>query len=299
MTTPKKWLKITFPCPEKLTEAVSDHLNVLSGSGVEIHPVEGRDFSQISGFFELTEEESDLLNHVQNELKQIFSIYSIPFPELTTEIMDDEDWSTSWQQFFKPFEIAPDLIIKPTWETFTAKENQHILEMDPGMAFGTGQHESTRLALSHIYSYFQSHPQANASVLDVGTGTGILAMTATLFGAKEVIAIDNDPEAVRVAKENIHHNNLSKNIEVSTTDLQQIQGTFHLITANIIHDVLVEMAPDFIRLLAPGGHIILAGILAGYQEENIINLYEKKYGMQLVSSQIEEEWTGIMLSRND
>lgn len=302
MTTPKKWLKITFPCPERLTEAVSDLIGVLSGVGVEIHPVGRNELNEISGFFEL-EDSSDtpgeqttatLQKKVSKELEKLFTIYNMSLPEPGTEIIDDQDWATSWQQYFKPFEIVPGLVIKPSWETFTAAENQHVLEMDPGMAFGTGQHESTRLALSLISSCFKNRNDRIDSVLDVGTGTGILAMAAAVFGAQKVIAIDNDPEAVRAAGNNVRQNTLNAKIEVSSAPLADIHGAFDLICANIVHDVLVEMVPEFKRLIVPGGYIILAGILSGDQVKSIARTYGK-YGMEVVETQNEGDWTGILL----
>lgn len=301
MTSEKEWLKITFPCPERLTEAVADLMGVLSGTGVEIHPVAGKERNDISGFFELAQtpgaEAADVvLQRVTGEMKNLFTLYDMLLPEPELKIIDDQDWSTSWQKYFKPYEIVPGLVIKPSWETFHASANQHVLEMDPGMAFGTGQHESTRLALSLTAACCQNPQNSVDTVLDVGTGTGILAMAAAVFGARKVTAIDNDPEAVIVAATNVQHNSLDAAIQVSTTPLADIQDNFDLICANIVHNVLVEMAPEFQRLLTTGGHIILAGILAGDQETNIISLYGH-HGMQVVATRNEGDWTGILLHR--
>jgi len=302
MTTSKKWLKITLPCPDQLTEAVSDLIGVLSGVGVEIHPVGQNGLNEISGFFEC-ENSSDtpgekttanLTKKVSEELEKLFTLYNMKLPQSTTEIIDDQEWATSWQQYFKAVEIVPGLVIKPSWETFTAAQNQHVLEMDPGMAFGTGQHESTRLALSLISSCFKNGKNRIASVLDVGTGTGILAMAAAVFGAQKVTAIDNDPEAVSVAGSNVRQNRLNEKIVLSGSLLADIHGAFDLICANIVHDVLVDMAPEFKRLLIPGGHVVLAGILSGDQVKSIIRAYGK-YGMQMVETRNEGDWTGILL----
>ncbi|MDW7771530.1 MAG: 50S ribosomal protein L11 methyltransferase [Desulfobulbaceae bacterium] len=302
MATAKKWLKITYSCPERLTEAVSDLLGVLSGSGVEIHPVEQNSCNEISGFFALpgSSEESRrkraavLQKKVSAELAGLFAVYGMGLPEPAVEILADQAWATSWQQYFKAFEIAPGLVIKPSWETYSAAGNQLVLEMDPGMAFGTGQHESTRLALALLSFCFKNSRQGIDSVLDVGTGTGILAMAAALFGARHVEAIDNDPEAVTVAQSNIRQNNLTARIALSGAPLAGIRGGFDLVCANIVHDVLVEMAPQFKRLILPGGRIILAGILTGAQEKSIVRVYEG-YGMLQAAVRTEGEWAGILL----
>ena len=291
------WLKISLDCPEIILEAVVDLLGVLSGSAVEQAPVKnGR--SVVNGFFCLDgegreAEQDDVLERLEQELVELFALYELEAPKPTCSLLADEDWATSWQQFFTPFAIIPGLVIKPSWEEYVPAVGEQVIEMDPGMAFGTGQHASTKLALGLISSCFDS--RGGEKVLDVGTGTGILAMGAALFGAKQIRATDNDPEAVRVAGENIAHNKLEGWITVSGDDLDELAGGFDLICANIIHDVLVEMAPDIVRLLADKGAVVLAGILAGEQEKNIIKLYEK-LGLTLQEARYEEEWVSLFLA---
>ena len=292
--TSPKWLKISLNCPGNVLEAISDLIGVVSGSGVEQTPVrEG--ISTITGFFRLDQGKSreQILNRLKEEIRPLFQLYKLTAPEPLCSTMDDEDWSTSWQQFFKPFAIIPGLIIKPSWESFESRPDEQVIEMDPGMAFGTGQHASTKLALGLIHDCFQNNPPKN--VLDVGTGTGILAMAAVLFGAEQVVAIDNDLEAVRVATENIANNNLQKKINSSATEVADIRGSFDLVCANIIHDVLVELAPDIGHLLSPGGSLVLAGILRGSQEENIIRIY-RKMNINLLKTVYENEWASMLLT---
>ncbi len=301
MTTSDKWLKITFACPHEITEPVSDLVVVTSGVGVNIRPVQPGGHDEVSGYFKLdagknSEKETlAILRKVTSELTQLFELYRRTLPELKTEILNDQDWATCWQKYFTPFEIIPGLVIKPSWEEYTPEEDQYVLEMDPGMAFGTGQHASTRLALSLIASWCKAkNDQPSGKVLDVGTGTGILAMAAAVFGARNVTAIDNDSQAVEVAQANIRNNDLHRIIRVSSSPLADVQGSFDLICANIIHDVLVAMAPDFRRLLAPGGHVVLAGILQGEQEKNIEKVFRTN-GMDMIRSKNEEEWTAMLL----
>lgn len=303
MTASKKWVKITIACPENVSEAVSDLLGVLSGAGVEIHPDSQTGLNEISGFFSLEELEGEpehqdidaLKLKVANELQDLLALYNQSLPELRTETFDDQEWATSWQQYFKTFEIVPGLIIKPSWENFIPDEHQHVLEMDPGMAFGTGQHESTRLALSLLTTYLHENPGSIDTVLDVGTGTGILAMAAALFGAGKVIAIDNDPEAIAVAENNVLHNHLSATISVSGESLQELDGPFDLICANIVHDVLADMAPQIVKLLAPKSRLVLAGILSGGQEDNLSKIYAQ-HGIETVLHRTEGEWVALLLS---
>ncbi|MBV5317409.1 MAG: 50S ribosomal protein L11 methyltransferase [Desulfobulbaceae bacterium] len=301
----RQWLKITFSCPLPLLEPVADLMGVLSGVGVEQSP-ETASGALVSGFFQLGETDSDpqgqvetveaILARVTQQMTELFSLYECVPEKPVHTLLADQDWATSWQQYFKPFEIVPGLVIKPSWETYPPGPGQHILELDPGMAFGTGQHASTQMALALLQMSIQETSPAQA--LDVGTGTGILAMAAALFGVAQVIAIDNDPDAVVVAGENIANNRLEGQIEVSTTPVTQITGAYQLVCANIVHDVLVEMAPTLTGLTAVGGQLVLAGILSGEQENNIINVYQEQ-GCQLLDRRYQEEWVALRLQRAD
>ena len=292
--TSPKWLKVNLNCPEAVLESVSDLLGILSGSGVEQTPLrEG--ISTITGFFRLDHGKSceQILDRLEKEITPLFQLYRLTAPEPVCSMIDDEDWSTSWQQFFKPFAIIPGLVIKPSWESYEPRPDEQVIEMDPGMAFGTGQHASTKLALALIHNCFQDNPPKN--ILDIGTGTGILAMAAVLFGAEQVVAIDNDSEAIRVATENIANNNLQHKINSSAIELADIKGSFDLISANIVHDVLVDMAPAIVRLLSPGGWLVLAGILRGTQEESIIDIY-KQMNINLLTTAYKDEWVSLLLT---
>ncbi|MDR2548620.1 MAG: 50S ribosomal protein L11 methyltransferase [Desulfobulbus sp.] len=299
--TGHQWLKITLFCPRPLLEPASDLMGVLSGTGVEQSP-ENEDGALISGFFQLgmtenalaADEASELLARVEREMTELFALYDCGPAKATAQLLADQDWATCWQQYFKPDEIVPGLVIKPSWENYWPEPGQAVIEMDPGMAFGTGQHASTRMALALIRQCLETGPCREA--LDVGTGTGILAMAAALSGVERVVAIDNDPDAVAVARGNIANNGLAGKIEIGTTPVDHIQGTFPLICANIVHDVLVDMAPTLARLTAPGGHLVLAGILSGDQEANIIRVY-RQFGLQSLTRLHQEEWAALLLRR--
>lgn len=298
------WLKITLFCPSPLLESAADLMGVLSGTGVEQSP-ENEDGALISGFFQLNcapadpdlpAEDADALTaRIMERMTELFDLYDLVPAAPTTTLLADEDWATSWRQYFKPFAIVPGLVIKPSWEEHQPEPGQHVIEMDPGMAFGTGQHASTRMALSLIAKTMETLSPDQA--LDVGTGTGILAMAAALFGAERVVAIDNDPDAVTVARENIEKNGLAGKIEASDAPAAQIRGTYPLVSANIVHDVLVEMAPTLAALTAPGGHLVLAGILSGEQETNIVRVY-RDLGLHPLERQYQDEWVALQLLRS-
>lgn len=192
-----------------------------------------------------------------NELKK-------KFPEAQIEAIKEEhqDWMENWKKGFEPFLFVEPFWIVPSWSE-PPKEAKQIILMDPGMAFGTGTHETTKLASRLIVQNWEAI-KATAGraphVLDVGTGTGVLGLVTLRLGAGRVVAIDNDPEARRVARENLKLNK-AEEIEVPETQLGEIKGQFDLVIANIIDGVLVTLRQDLLRVLKPGGTLVLSGIL--------------------------------------
>lgn len=211
------------------------------------------------------------------------------------EVIQEEDWGKKWKESFKTFHLTNRLVIKPSWEEYTAQGDEIIIEMDPGMAYGTGLHASTRMAWELTEQYF-SELQTSPQVLDVGTGTGILAISSALFGATAVLAVDNDPDAVEAARNNIKANLLSDKIKVSGTDLADIDGKFDLIIANIIHDTIITLAPELSRRLKDQGALVLSGILAGPQAQNIKERF-RALGLTQVNQKNSEEWEAITFQK--
>lgn len=289
------WLKLSLHCPLVLIEPVTDLMGILSGSGVEQSP-ENQDGCTVSGYFEIktggTGEDQQITTSVKQQMAEVFTLYGLKPGEIWTERIENQDWATSWKQFFKTFEIVPGLVIKPSWEEFQPTADQQVIEMDPGMAFGTGQHASTALALDLMTRSCKQHPPH--SVLDIGTGTGILAMASILFGGQQVLAIDNDPLAVKAAGDNVAANGLSAQIAVNAAPLETVTGSYQLIAANIVHDVLIAMALDIQRLGSTGGHVVLAGILRGEQEESIEQHYSR-LGFTPLERCHREEWAALLL----
>jgi ribosomal protein L11 methyltransferase len=170
---------------------------------------------------------------------------------------ENRDWMAEWKKGFHPFELMDGIWIVPSW-TKPPPQSRQVIWMDPGMAFGTGTHETTKLAARLLGEALRSRP--GARVLDVGTGTGILAFLAERMGASDIIATDVDPEAVRVANENRELNH-SVRTRISTDSLDSMQEPFDVVVANIIDGVLVALQTDLKRLVKPGGVLILSGIL--------------------------------------
>lgn len=178
--------------------------------------------------------------------------------EITIDGVDSDTWQEAYKQYFKPRRVTEHLVIKPTWESWDAAPDDRIIEIDPGSAFGTGTHASTILCLKQI----EANIQPGMAVLDIGCGTGILSIGAALLGASRVDAVEIDPHAVNVARGNVALNHLTDTIEVTQGDLaQKIYGTYDLVAANIIADVIIHLTPDIPRLLNPGGVFVGSGII--------------------------------------
>jgi ribosomal protein L11 methyltransferase len=182
-------------------------------------------------------------------------------------------------------------VIAPSWEEYAAQSGEKVIVMDPGMAFGTGHHATTSMAAALVLE------TVAATVLDVGCGTGILAMTAALSGAGRVLAIDNDPLAVTAARENVARNGLSDKIEVSGDAVSSVSGSFQVVIANIVHDTLVDLAFDLVRPTVLGGYLILSGILAGEQEESITRHFAA-LGCALNDQRRRDEWVALRLRKD-
>lgn len=178
--------------------------------------------------------------------------------ELDTAATMDEDWRNNWKKFFNPTPVGDRLLIRPTWRDDYDAEGRVVLNIDPGLAFGTGSHETTRLCLETIEKYLRK----GDTVLDVGCGSGILAIASLLLGADRAIGVDIDPVAVRTARENAELNGVSERFEVAVGDLtEKISGKFNLIVANIVADAIINLSEGVREFMTPDTVYIMSGII--------------------------------------
>ncbi|MEW6426642.1 MAG: 50S ribosomal protein L11 methyltransferase [Thermodesulfobacteriota bacterium] len=290
----KEWLVLELTVPGRMTDYFAAFLTDLAGSGVEVRPAADTGSETLITYLPADQ-------HLPEKKERFLAFLAASSPAgapfaWQENTIADEDWNANWKRHFKPERITARLIIKPTWEEYQAGPGEIVIEIDPKMAFGTGHHASTRLALQLIETVFAMGPSP-AAVLDVGTGTGILAMAAAGYGAARVVATDNDPEAVAAAVENIAQNRLGQQVTASGCDLENVAGPFDLVLANIIHDTLLELAPALVAKIGEGGHLILAGILRGEQEASIVARY-REHGLQAVEVRHQEEWAALLLGRS-
>lgn len=205
----------------------------------------------------------------------------------------EEDWANSWKAYYKPLRIGERLVIVPAWEKYDAEPNDLIVRMDPGMAFGTGTHETTRLVIGMLEKYTKK----DCRMLDVGTGSGILAICASKLGARECFAYDIDPMAVRVARENVKDSGL-ENITCEVSDL--LKGAdrsrpYDLICANLVADIVIRMIPDLAPFMDENTVLLASGIITE-RSEDVIACFEK-YGYRIVEQPVDNGWCALAVMK--
>ena len=213
--------------------------------------------------------------------------------EISAEGVSEDDWAENWKKYYKPISLGRVTVV-PAWEEYTAKEGEIIVRMDPGMAFGTGTHETTRLVMRIL----QDVVKGGERVLDVGTGSGILSICASKLGAKDIYAYDIDPVAVRVAKENALADGC-ENITVGVSDLlKDVDRTapYGVCVANIVADIILRMLPDIGALLLPGAPLILSGIIAP-RKQDVIEAAAAQ-GFLVEREESENDWVALLVRRS-
>ena len=213
--------------------------------------------------------------------------------DIVTEGMREEDWAETWKKYYHPIPIGRVTVV-PAWEEYTPKEGERIIRMDPGMAFGTGTHETTRLVMQML----DKELRGGERVLDVGTGSGILALCASKLGARCVYAYDIDPVAVKVAKENIRTDgaeNVICGVSDLLTDVDLSDGGFDFVVANIVSDIILRLLPDLGGVMAKNGRAILSGIIGERVEE--IRAAVAANGFTVLRESEERDWYAILIQK--
>lgn len=314
-----KWYEIRVNTTNEASEAVSEMLTSLGAGGVAIKdPFDIRkellkpdtlDYADaeffetlgedviIKAYFENSLEINDLLEQINDGLKNISQFLNVGKGLDGYGEIEDQDWSTSWKKHYKPFRLTDRIVIKPTWEHYDAHENDIIVEMDPGMAFGTGTHETTQMCSKLLDKYIKN----DADVIDVGCGTAILSIIAAKLGASKVDAIDIDEVAVRVATENISENNESSKINVYQgvlTDLEQNDKKYDIIVANIIANVIIDLASVIPYYLKRKDSLFITSGIIKERKQEVIDACTKS-GMVCIDTLSMGEWVAMVFKCQD
>ena len=306
-----QWAEVSVDTSHEAMDLVSEILQELGAAGVVIEdPALLNEYIR-SGLWDYTDlkesEETEVVRvkaywALDEELEGKLQRLAARLDDLTAHGIDkgagavswkavaDEDWAETWKEFFHTEKIGARTVIKPTWEEYEAKAREIVVELDPGAAFGTGQHATTSLCIRAL----EDLVRPGMTVFDVGTGSGVLAIVAAKLGAKRVEAVDFDPVAVRVARENVRQNGAEGIVHTERSDLlKSVEGKADLIIANIIADIIVRLFGEVKGSLAAGGTMLLSGII----EDRLPDVVEAAalHGFSVEKIEQEKGWAAVVV----
>lgn len=307
-----EWQEIAVKTTEALAEAVENIFYELGAGGVVIEdprvlaeyidsgtwdyhsiPTEllERQFIVVKAYLPVNEELLLKKEDLKIRLANLGNLFPCTLLETCFTKLAEEDWAHAWKAYYKPYHIN-NIVIKPTWEDYTPKDDEVIVELDPGMAFGTGTHPTTTMVMELLQEFLES----GDTVVDVGTGTGVLAIAAAKLGATRVIALDIDPVSVQVAQENVVLNNVQDQIEVRRNDLLSgFTENVKIISANIIADVIIRLFADAENIILPGGYLLASGIINSREADVMQSAQEYKF--KSVARLVSGEWVALCFKR--
>lgn len=308
-----QWIEVNVQVTHEAVEVVADILTAAGTSGVaiedpqlinnlrnsgtwelcDIPEQENTEIVTVSAYYADDEKLQDRLKQIENELAAVEErIGSFRFGNIRFRSLSEKDWANEWKQYFHVTHVGESLVIKPSWEEYTPKEGEHVIKIDPGMAFGTGTHHTTNMCMARLEKVLPT----NAEVFDVGTGSGILAIAAALLGAKSVKAVDIDAVAVRVARENIADNGLEDKIEVKEGDLLRgTEGQADVIIANIIADIIIMLLKDIPGKLKDDGIFLASGIISDRRAD--VEAAAAEVGMKVDHVDEKGGWVVMQMSK--
>lgn len=308
-----QWIEVSVKTTHEAVEAVADILTSVGAQGVSIEDPQLINDLRNSGTWELC----DIPEQMNTEIVTVSAYYAddenlkarldgieaqlalveerigkCRFGNTRFRKVTEQDWANEWKQYFHVTHVGDSLVIKPSWEDYEAKPGEHVIKIDPGMAFGTGTHHTTNMCMARLEKVLKPGDE----VFDVGTGSGILAIAAALLGAKDVRAVDIDSVAVKVAKENVAVNDLNNKIEVRQGDLLHgTEGQADVIIANIIADIIIMLLADIPGKLKDGGVFLASGIIEERRED--VAKAAAAVGMQVDHVDAKGGWVVMQMSR--
>lgn len=247
------------------------------------------EYAVVKGYFSDEDNMEEVVTYVKEKVKEIKDMgFDVGRGEVLVEKTHEEDWANNWKKYYKPSKVGEKIVVKPIWEDYEKKDDELVVELDPGMAFGTGDHETTRMCIQALEKYVEK----DSTVFDVGTGSGILAIAAAKLGARKAVGVDLDPVAVESAKENVSYNDLD-NIEVLYGNLVEvIEGKADIVVANIIAEIICILIDDVKRVLKQGGMFITSGII--HERVKMVTDKLEESGFEVIKVNKDGEWNCII-----
>jgi len=289
----KRWLAIELFIPKGFGEAVSNFLMEQGAAGVEELEGDSR-WERLKTYFPQNGKEKKVLHALQRYLKSLQRITpEKPRSQIKTVSIPEQDWGENWKRFFKPVQVTSRFWVKPPWCRIRLKRGQIPITITPGMAFGTGTHASTRLCIQALEERIKGK---GLSVLDVGTGSGILSIVTAKLGAKEVWGIDIDGAAMENARENVGLNHVSDIVKIRKGSIGGLQKKFDVVVANIDLKSLKRMKRALLNHLKNHGVLILSGLLEG-EKEGLCEYYLEMGLLQWIKDAQEGEWVCLTFKR--
>ena len=308
-----KWCEISIQTSHEAVELIAEIFRDLGASGVVIEDPELVNDYITSGKWDYTDipiaKETEVvvekaylpvngelegrIQTLQQEIKDLESRGVNTAPAvLTTAELQDEDWSDTWKQYFHTEKTGEGAVIKPTWEEYASKDDEVVIELDPGAAFGTGTHATTSMCIRQL----EKLVKPGMTVFDVGTGSGILSIISAKLGAKNIQAVDYDDSVLKIVEENLEQNNVQDIISVAQSDLMQnVHGKAELVIANIIADIIIRLFDQLDEHLEQGGTLLTSGIIEDRIED--VLAAAEKHGYGVVERLENKGWACITFKR--
>lgn len=271
-TEKAKWVHFKLYTQPELAEALSNYLTEMGAQGVfeeflqtgvsDVPEPEPQDERVLNAYFPSGTEDEKHISGLQSYINNLAELFpELKKPTFNTEVIIDPQWGEVWKRFFKPLRITKNIIVKPSWERYSATGRETVIEIDPGMAFGTGQHPSTSMCIEAMEEILlKDRTFQKWRVLDVGTGTGILGISAAKLGASSVMCVDIDDQAVEIAHKNVAVNHVGDRVVIVNSDVAKIKGTFELIVANLTAETLIKIKSHLVKMMEKGGYLVISGI---------------------------------------
>jgi ribosomal protein L11 methyltransferase len=285
---PSSWLQVSVRADPAAFDAVANFLIERGSPGVVIKK------NEIQAYFVHSRDDASIRKDVQRFLQGLNGLYPAQERSLRWRLLKDRNWNSAWRRFFVPQKIGKTFLVAPSWAKPPTFRQRQMITIEPGMAFGTGTHATTRGCLEFIETVARSFHRKEFNALDVGTGSGILAIALAKSGAKTVLAVDVDPVALKVARGNLRCNGVEKKVFLSGAKLPQIKALFQLVVANLTAETIIDQTRALAKRVAPKGLLILSGILHR-KTEQVIKHFAADF--KVMRRKREKEWMTLLLRK--